>query len=1081
MVKIPKPSEMMRAKRPYLYSDSENTDAYRLSESELSHHLDTLTDRNQHKDFEVFARKLCEREICPNLRPQTGPEGGGDGKVDSESYPVDGKISERWFVGSARDGKEKWAFAVSAKQRWSPKVRSDVMGIAETKRGYDKIIFATNRPTRAKDRLRIEDELTKEYGIPVTILDREWIIDRVFSHNHKDLAFEYLKAGEHDPESVKLGPNDFKNQQALDEIEDDLKKMGSEPSDFTQAVSNAFQAANLSRRLERPRYETEGRFQRAIDYARKYGANYQELRAVYEYAWTRFWWFDDVQGMQDLYERVEDIAFDTDQAGHISKVCNLFQLIAGQIINRQNTAENLNFYARSGALRAKLDQMVSDSSRPNNSLYAETLLHFHDLNLKVLSGEHESIEETWIELSSVIDRTTGLGEYPAGLLDSMIDALSPLAPDSQHFDELVEKIAEFMSDRNQQLTAGETYLQHGQRKLDADRPIEAIKYLGRSVVNFMKEESREQQHRSLYMLAVAYRGAGLLWAARSASLAAIGQVSALSEETSEVRVGLVPSLALFAMVSLQSGNVSDFLAAIQYLNVLKEVLPLDEDSKAHLDEKTTEYDRLFSCMIVALNDIELRRLESIPDVLAHLGLFTARLTLLYRLGYQEDLYSEGTIPEDESRDALTEMMSMMAAQPASKDLPKSVVLLDKSYHTLTTAVLGVQVSISSSSGLQGYLFAEAHISYLEAFVSTFLNQGVFPVTEAFTVEIVQSGDAAKPAMKFKAEGSLLTVTIPENWDATSIEKHAEFMDHLTKFGAHFIGNALWMNDLEKTLEQVLGIERAFERATLFSRAGITRHRFFGSYGGTLSDWDQFVERSYPLLEDAPHVSPASQSEETDQGERSGPNLGNLNSHGDMSVNSIINRQLWDKACWSGMAYGCSPGQAPPLLALMFSDAESGKAIFREWRERFGKTDEKDEIRISLVEGIDQDHPYHYRGCVGQDLDAFETDPTKQIVFISRMNTMTVDNHDNLEMFLEERSEWGYYFLVPAIITPKGQPEFVTDLAIAKSKLNIRDAWEIGMHDIDAMGVRPDDKVIIPEGEENAPVVELQKWQKTKRL
>jgi hypothetical protein len=350
VIKIPKPSEMMRAKRPYLYSDSENTDAYRLSESELSHHLDTLTDRNQHKDFEIFARKLCEREVCPNLRPQTGPEGGGDGKVDSESYPVDGKISERWFVGNARDGKEKWAFAVSAKKQWSPKVRSDVMGIAETKRGYDKIIFATNRPTRAKDRLRIEDELTKKYRIPVTILDREWIIDRVFSHKHKDLAFEYLKAGEHDPESVKLGPNDFKNQQALDEIEDDLKKMGSEPSDFTQAVSDAFQAASLSRRLERPRYETEGRFQRAIDYAKKYGANYQELRAVYEHAWTRFWWFDDVQGMLDLYERIEDIAFDTDQTSHISKVCNLFQLITGQIINRQNTAENLNFHTRSGAL-----------------------------------------------------------------------------------------------------------------------------------------------------------------------------------------------------------------------------------------------------------------------------------------------------------------------------------------------------------------------------------------------------------------------------------------------------------------------------------------------------------------------------------------------------------------------------------------------------------------------------------------------------------------------------------------------------------------------------------------------------------
>lgn len=83
---FPTPSEIMRVKRPYLYSDSERTDAYRLSESEFRNHLETLTTRNQHKDFENFCRKLAERSLRPNLRPQTGPEGGGDGKVDTETF-----------------------------------------------------------------------------------------------------------------------------------------------------------------------------------------------------------------------------------------------------------------------------------------------------------------------------------------------------------------------------------------------------------------------------------------------------------------------------------------------------------------------------------------------------------------------------------------------------------------------------------------------------------------------------------------------------------------------------------------------------------------------------------------------------------------------------------------------------------------------------------------------------------------------------------------------------------------------------------------------------------------------------------
>ncbi|MEM1050283.1 MAG: tetratricopeptide repeat protein, partial [Pseudomonadota bacterium] len=330
---VPKPSEFMRARRPYLYSDSQNKDAYRLSQSELSHQLDSLADRNQHKDFEHFARKVCEREICPNLRPQTGPEGGGDGKVDTETYPVDSRIAERWYVGDSNGRQKKWAFAFSAKKAWSDKVRSDVKGIVETKRGYTEIVFVTSRPARARDRLRIEDELKTKYGVPVTILDREWLIDRVFEHNHKDLAFEHLNAGNHDPTSVKLGPRDFERQQVLDEIDDRFTKLGDEIPDRTQAVSDTFEAASLSRRLEKPRHETEGRFLRAINFAKRYGANYQLLRAIYELAWTRFWWFDDVDGMLELYEDVEQIAFDTGLALHISKVCNLHQLIVGRVAN----------------------------------------------------------------------------------------------------------------------------------------------------------------------------------------------------------------------------------------------------------------------------------------------------------------------------------------------------------------------------------------------------------------------------------------------------------------------------------------------------------------------------------------------------------------------------------------------------------------------------------------------------------------------------------------------------------------------------------------------------------------------------
>lgn len=100
------PSRFMRQLRPEYYSDTEDHVLYVLNAAMLDHHLETITSRNQTHDFELFARKLCERIICPNLRPQTGPEGGGDSKADSETYPVADEIS-RIYIGEVNSGRER--------------------------------------------------------------------------------------------------------------------------------------------------------------------------------------------------------------------------------------------------------------------------------------------------------------------------------------------------------------------------------------------------------------------------------------------------------------------------------------------------------------------------------------------------------------------------------------------------------------------------------------------------------------------------------------------------------------------------------------------------------------------------------------------------------------------------------------------------------------------------------------------------------------------------------------------------------------------------------------------------------------
>ena len=144
----PTPSQFMRTLRPELYSDSASRIRYRLNAEVLSHHLETITERNQTHDFELFCRKLCERTICPNLRPATGPEGGGDSKADTETTPVAEEISKLTYVGTANSGSERWAFAFSAKKKWAESNRTQpkVTLLLSESRMWDRMRGSLMRP-----------------------------------------------------------------------------------------------------------------------------------------------------------------------------------------------------------------------------------------------------------------------------------------------------------------------------------------------------------------------------------------------------------------------------------------------------------------------------------------------------------------------------------------------------------------------------------------------------------------------------------------------------------------------------------------------------------------------------------------------------------------------------------------------------------------------------------------------------------------------------------------------------------------------------------------------------------------------
>ena len=130
----------------------------------------------------------------------------------------------------------------------------------------------------------------------------------------------------------KLGPNDYSLTKQLEDIEREINNPDNFAGMKMQLTSEALVAARLSRNLERPREETDGRFLRAIRLAEKYGTSRQKLEAHYEHIRTAFWWFDDVDFLLAEYDMFEELALQSNNAVDLEWLGNLHQFLVSSVI-----------------------------------------------------------------------------------------------------------------------------------------------------------------------------------------------------------------------------------------------------------------------------------------------------------------------------------------------------------------------------------------------------------------------------------------------------------------------------------------------------------------------------------------------------------------------------------------------------------------------------------------------------------------------------------------------------------------------------------------------------------------------------
>ena len=929
------PSEFLRTLRPEYYSDSAQKTDYVLDRPTLEYHLDTITHRNQTHEFEIFCRKLCERAVCPNLRPATGPEGGGDSKADTETYGVSPTIAQLTYIGEPSAGSERWAFAFSANARWKQKAQRDVEGIIATGRPYTRIICVTSRFARAKTRSELEDLLSNKYDVHVEIHDRTWIVKEIIENNRKDLAFNYLGVGNEVANIRHQGPSDYSRKQQLDDIEVAL----ADPERFrgmaTQRVTEALLAAKLARAIELPRVDVDGRFERAKRLASAEGTHRQRLEAHYEALLTAFWWYDDFNLLNSSYDVFEVSLLPREHVKNIEFLSTLAQLLVISVLHGHLSQNETKLIERSDRLQARLEEVAQQQSMPNSALYASTLLSLWRVNMAVVRNDASALPAIWSTFSEIIERAKPMAEYDADALIKTIYAVGQVAQDDRHYNALVEKAAVFIGQRKSESESARVLLRRASQ-LSFSQHFEMIRLLGRAVPRLSKKECLDDLLEALKLLSLAYRSAGLLWAARAICLIALGRIMSDAEEEGEIPIDALPVVKLWAWLAVELRHIPDLLGAMQLLISLESAMPLTEDGKARLLDEVHNIDLLCAGQLLKASASDLNKLDALPDVLDRTLMDFSRSALFYSLGYEDKLREEGTVPEDESSEAARALFSRLANQPVFEELCGPIICNLDQGQVLETRVLGLTVRALCSGSETSILVGEVVLGALEVFLATAPDLQVIPHTEVFEIEIKEEAKLDEPSFQVDLEQMRGQFFWPANKSPAAFDYQKATVRSLMKVTGTILTSTSHCSDFESLLKRLYDDELATDRITTITVAPNSYHRFMGRSLSRLSDYTNSKDQTFPVRKRPQLAETDHLRQEPDVGQGDKP------SHRTTLVSSVIDVHLWDRADWRGTGFFLYEASSLPVFALLFANREAATQIFNRWRERFGSQD-RDEI------------------------------------------------------------------------------------------------------------------------------------------
>ncbi|HAV6221960.1 TPA: hypothetical protein JI302_13175 [Acinetobacter baumannii] len=1031
---------------------------------QLEYYLSTLNIRSQELEFETFAKKLCEKVVCPNLLEQTGPVAGGDGKTDTQTFPVSSQNQLLWLEGvNEQSHNERWAFAVSTQKDWKTKCKKDVKKIVETGRGYVKVFCITNQSIKADQRSKLEDELTKQYSIDVRILDLSWILDQIYKNQLEFLAINTLSIPTLYKREIELSADDYQKQKELDR----LNKLITEKIDAsritTQQVDYFLEVAILSKELEKPIIDTQSLFDRAIRVAKKFGTSQQLLEASYQYAWAAHWWFEDYSLFESNLELTfENLAENTNSESW-EKIVNLLTIYYGRYRYLKDIHPSVDIDHIYNNTIDVLDRLSKDLSRPSNSLMAS--IHLDLLQLIVKFPD----EKYCIELLKKTLETCRLGSnligFPFEKFYNLFQELDIIFDKYEEYEELLDYFTEQSGLRDSEIKTAKLQLERGLKRLADNKPYQAIKLLGKSVSGLNKKETYDEMTYANLLLSEAYSRVGLRWASRGSLLFSASLLANYFHKEKLILPSAIRVYWQLAWKELELGRIPQSLRwaelALLSLNAIKDDY-IDE-------EELIRFDGCLAHLLLNCRFDQLAELEYLPDFLEKLQLFFSNSALIYILGYEDKLKEEFQQTSlDEFVKTLFLCRDTDTRHPTSQILPT----LGKSI-TYTTRVSGCEFKIQFPNRSPYIELSESILTTIENFFSTNPIDKVFTKISSLEINIIGDDDENSTiSHEFSKSSKGIYVDIfcsNFTWEHLDQNSQKIVFEWFVQFVIECLIKVYHVLDIDKFVEASFITDLSITRSIAFSTCFGATYNVMGrdSHKNVLDILNGNKGTKFELIrklswdQGSPKVL-QNKTEKIQMGDhKKTPDFGNLESisHDQIAVTTLIKPELWDEAAWHGLAFMFFENK-PPVILLIFKK-EGGEDVFMDLYENLGQVDSLERLRFSIIRGVSKEEPYNYRVLLTENIMA--NDQHKLITMCSRIHEMTPPTDRNWSNFEKEYKKYGSYSLSFGTFF-NGQfypyPEFEKYL-IKKKELVIKNAWEVGINDIEKIVLRAEDDPIVP--------------------